>query len=189
LRDEVQIPVAADAVPGKYAIEVGLYPVGKPDERLSVIGSDDDRALLEAVKIAPRQAVAYSPSTRLDATFAGKAKLVGYDTLANSNVLNLTLYWQSLAPMDRDYKVFVHALDASGQLIAQVDQEPQQGNYPTSLWDAGEQIRDDYALALPPGKYRIEVGLYRADTGERLSVSGTGSQTDHVEFSVTGTAP
>ena len=189
LRDVVQIPVAADAVPGRYAIEVGLYPVGQPNERLSVIGSDDDRALLEPIKVAPRQAVVYSPPNRLDATFAGKAKLVGYETHADSNSLSLTLYWQSLAQFDRDYTVFVHALDASGQIVANADQEPQQGNYPTSLWDVGEQIRDDHTLALPTGKYRIQVGLYRADSGERLAVSGEGSQTDHVEFFVTGAAP
>ncbi len=126
---------------------------------------------------------------RLDATFAGKAKLLGYGTHADSSSLILTLYWLSLAQFDRDYTVFVHALDSSGQTVAYADQEPQKGNYPTSLWDVGEQIRDDHTLALPPGTYRMEVGLYRADTGERLTVSGNGSQVDHVDFTVTGSAP
>jgi len=185
LRDVVLVPVAANAAPGKYAIEVGLYPVGKPAERLNVIGSDDARALLESIKVAPRQTLTYSPQTRVDANFAGKAKLIGYDVsnlAKDSQGLGLVLYWQSLALFDRDYTVFVHALDASGKTIAQADQQPQGGNYPTSLWEPGEQIRDDYVLALPPGDYRIEIGLYRADTGERVPVSGEDGKVDHVEF-------
>ena len=195
LRDTVQIPVDPSAVPGKYAIEVGWYPVGKPNARLNVIGASDDRALLESIKVAPRQPVTYSPQTRLDANFAGKAELIGYDVTNLAKVgepsqgFGLTLYWQCLAPMDRDYTVFVHALDANGNIIAQQDQQPQHGNYPTSLWDVGEQIRDGYTLTLPPGArsaYRIEIGLYRADTLARLPVTGKDSQNDHVEFSLTG---
>ncbi len=189
LRDVVVVPVAANALPGKYTVEVGLYPVGRPGERLTVAGSDDDRALLESIKVAPRQMVVYSPETRLDANFAGKAKLIGYDTGSSTDSMTLTLYWQSLAPFDRDYTVFVHALDASGKTFAQADQQPQHGNYPTSFWDVGEQIRDDYSLALPPGNYRIEIGLYLTDTGERLPISGADSKQDHVELSVSGAAP
>jgi hypothetical protein len=194
-RDTVQVPVDSNAVPGKYAIEVGWYPVGKPSDRLNVIGASDDRALLESIKIASRQPVTFSPQTRLDADFAGKAELIGYDVINLAKVgepsqgFGLTLYWQCLAPMGRDYTVFVHAVDASGKIIAQEDQQPQGGNYPTSLWDVGEQIRDDYALTLPPGArsaYRIEIGLYRADTLARLPVTGKDSQNDHVEFMLTG---
>ena len=188
LRDTVQIPVDSNAVPGKYAIEVGWYPVGQPSARLNVIGASDDRALLESIKIAPRQPVVYSPQTRLGANFAGKAELIGYDVHADFNSITLTLYWQCLAPFDRDYTVFVHALDAGGKIIAQDDHEPQRGNYPTSLWDVGEQVRDEYSLTLPPGAYPIEIGLYRADTLERLPVTGKDSQNDHVEFSLPGAA-
>ena len=187
LIDPVEIPVEADAPPGKYAVEVGLYPVGKPDHRLNVVGANDSRALLAPIKVAPRQPLVYSPQTRTDANFAGKAKLIGYDLHWNANILDLTLYWQSLAPFDRDYTVFVHALDANGEIIAQADQEPQGGNYPTSMWSAGEQIRDEYRLTLPSGArgaYRIELGLYRRDTGARLPVSGTDAKQDHVEFSL-----
>ncbi len=188
LIDPVEIPVAANASPGKYAVEVGLYPVGKPDHRLNVVGANDSRALLAPIKVAPRQPLIYTPQTRLDANFAGKAKLIGYDLHWNADVLDLTLYWQSLAPFDRDYTVFVHALDARGEIVAQADQQPQSGNYPTSMWSAGEQIRDDYRLTLPPGNYRIELGLYHPDTGARLPVSGTDAKQDHVEFAL-GAAP
>ena len=48
------------------------------------------------------------------------------------------------------------------------------GFYPTGGWTAGEIVRDQYDLTIspeaPPGRYRIAVGMYRAETGERLVV-------------------
>ncbi len=174
LRDVVSVPVAGNAQAGKYAVEVGLYSLERPGERLTVSGSDEDRVIVDAIKIVPREPMVYTPQTRLDANFADKAKLVGYDW----NGGTLVLYWQCLARFDRDYTVFVHVVDANGKIIAQADREPQAGNYPTSLWDVGEQIRDEYALTTTGA--RVEIGLYRADTVERLPV-GSG---DHVEIDV-----
>jgi hypothetical protein len=102
----------------------------------------------------------------------------------------LVLYWQSIAPFDRDYTVFVHLLDENGRNLAQADRQPQAGNYPTALWSPGEQIRDEYALPLSPTveKYRVRVGLYRADTSERLQVQSGGRTSDYVEFDLAGAA-
>jgi hypothetical protein len=45
---------------------------------------------------------------------------------------------------------------------------------PTSQWARDEVIVDERTVPipddLPPGDYRLVVGLYRADTGERLPV-------------------
>jgi 4-amino-4-deoxy-L-arabinose transferase-like glycosyltransferase len=170
LRDVIQIPIAEDALPGKYAIQVGLYPVGKPGERLPMTPSGDERAMVDAIKIAPREPPTYAPQTRMDANFAGAARLIGYDVRAESNSLALVLYWQAVAPMNRDYTVFVHAIGKDGSIIAQADRQPQEGNYPTSLWDVGEQIRDEYALPVSAADVQIILGLYDAETGRRLPI-------------------
>lgn len=90
--------------------------------------------------------------------------------------VKLTLYWHSLNPVATDYDVFVHVLDDSGQIVAQVDQEPVRGLAPTSLWQPGDTIGDPYQLTLPPelaaGAYAINAGMYRRETGERLFASG-----------------
>ena len=184
LRDVVQVAVAPNASPGKYEIEVGAYPVGKPGERLTALPTNDDRVFLGAIKIAPRETSTFTPRTRVDANFANLIDLLGYDAISSQDTIQLTVYWRARATIDRDYTVFVHALDASGKIIAQVDRAPQNGNYPTSLWDAGEQIRDDYVLALPLGTIaqRIAIGLYRSDTGARLPVADD----DHVEILLRG---
>jgi hypothetical protein len=85
------------------------------------------------------------------------------------------LYWQSLAPVDTDYTVFVHIRNANGEMVAQKDGPPAAGAYPTSLWDSGEIIKDSLIIPLEnlePGQYSLVTGLYDARTGERLPVEG-----------------
>jgi hypothetical protein len=70
--------------------------------------------------------------------------------------------------------VFVHVLGQNGLPVAQQDNEPVNGTYPTTRWQRGEQIVDPYAFSLPadlaPGEYRVEVGLYRVADLTRLPV-------------------
>jgi hypothetical protein len=48
------------------------------------------------------------------------------------------------------------------------------GFYPTTKWEVGEIVRDQYDLVIPSGvpsgEYRLKVGMYLAETGERLNV-------------------
>jgi hypothetical protein len=95
-------------------------------------------------------------------------------TARAGDTLNITLYWRSIARSDKDYTVFVHLLDAQGNVRAQRDAPPRDGAYPTSIWDVGEIVRDDYALELPrdlaAGEYRLVVGWYEYPSLARLSV-------------------
>jgi hypothetical protein len=58
---------------------------------------------------------------------------------------------------------------------AQVDTQPRGGNYPTSIWDVGEVVRDEYILQLPAdlarGDYRVSLGLYQYPSLARLPMS------------------
>ncbi|HZY41538.1 MAG TPA: DUF2723 domain-containing protein, partial [Anaerolineae bacterium] len=83
----------------------------------------------------------------------------------------ITLYWQAVAKPDRDYSVFVQAsdrdtIDSPEAIVAQADSSaPVQGWYPTTLWSAGEIVRDDHLIAPPtdrPAKI-VVVGLYIQD--------------------------
>ena len=94
--------------------------------------------------------------------------------LRPGGTLAVTLLWQGLAPLEEDYTVFLQVLDAQDRLVGQVDAWPQQGTFPTSQWTPGEQVRDPYeiqlAADLPPGDYRLQVGLYLLGTLQRLPV-------------------
>jgi len=181
LRDVVHISIAPDALPGKYTLQVGLYPLGKVNQPLTT-REGDERVTIGTIKIAPRETRAYAPRVRVDANFADQIELIGYDANVAGDQLWLVLYWRARVAPEHDYTVFVHTLDAGGDIVAQVDRQPQP--YPTSLWDAGEQVRDEYTLTLPASARRVIVGLYRAETGERLQVQREGLFNDSVELGV-----
>jgi len=91
-------------------------------------------------------------------------------------VVHLTLFWQALQPMEKDYTVFTHLIDGEGNIWGQKDNPPVDGLYPTSRWEEGEIMRDQYNLFIspdaPPGEHQIEVGMYLLETGERLEARG-----------------
>ena len=107
-----------------------------------------------------------------------RVTLLGYDldrtAVAPSETLHLTLYWQAQAGMETSYTVFTHLLDAGQRIWGQKDSLPVDGARPTTGWLPGEVITDEYAIPVqpdtPPGTYAIEVGMYDAATGARLSV-------------------
>jgi hypothetical protein len=84
-----------------------------------------------------------------------------------------------LMPMERDYTVFTHLLGpynplTTGPLWGGHDSRPGGGTYPTTVWEAGEIVIDEYEIPIqadaPPGEYRLEVGMYHLATMERLPV-------------------
>ncbi|RME77064.1 MAG: hypothetical protein D6784_04405, partial [Chloroflexi bacterium] len=67
---------------------------------------------------------------------------------------------------------------------------PVWGTYPTTAWQAGEQVVDKYTLTIPagspPGDHRLRVGWYRSDTQARVPVLDTAGQPgdDHIVLDV-----
>jgi 4-amino-4-deoxy-L-arabinose transferase-like glycosyltransferase len=119
---------------------------------------------------------------RTDYTLGPSIHLRGYTLLANDirpgDILPLTLFWETDAPLTERYKVFIHLLGPDGQIVAQRDSEPGGGARLTTLWRPGVVIADNYGLAIPPatppGEYTLRVGLYRLDGGQRLPVAQGG---------------
>jgi hypothetical protein len=92
--------------------------------------------------------------------------------------LPITLAWQALQPIDFDYNVFIHALDAAGNRVAQWDGQPLRAGEPAPMttWGVGEIVSSVYRLELDPAAapvQRVLVGLYNWQTGERLLVNGS----------------
>ena len=126
----------------------------------------------------PERSVVRQPPTVNLATeyaFGDQIALRGYEAGYLNHQIDLKLYWQALAQPPHAYTVFVHALDASGQQVGQQDNMPVNNQSPTSCWQPGEYVSDPYTLKLSEGArgpFTIEVGLYRLETGERLTLSG-----------------
>jgi hypothetical protein len=128
------------------------------------------------VEVRPLQ-----PGFPLEATWADKVFLHGFDLQQSTESLELTVYWQALEEMDTSYKVFVHLIDpASGSHIVQDDAIPRRWTYPTTEWTHDEVVDDTIPLPLdgvPQGQFDLVIGLYDPETGKRLpAFSAQGSR-------------
>ncbi len=54
LRDTVRVSIRADAAPGEYAVHIGLYPYGKPRDRLEIAASGESSVIIGAVEVKSR---------------------------------------------------------------------------------------------------------------------------------------
>ncbi len=179
-RYELSLPAQTPA-PTVARIDVGLY-----DEALRMLrpASPEGRQLpwtVAQLKIVPDSWPNLDEVMPVQADFdfdTGSIRLAGYrlvpEAMHPGDLLTLTLYWQPQAVPNEDYTVFVQLLDPEGQVIAQGDGPPRAGQYPTSWWASDEIIADTHfvplAASLPPGEYRLLVGLYRLVDGTRLPV-------------------
>jgi hypothetical protein len=66
----------------------------------------------------------------------------------------------------------LQVLDDQDRIVGQIDAWPLEGTFPTSQWQPGEIIQDPYQIQLsadlPPGNYRLQVGLYLLASMRRL---------------------
>ena len=76
------------------------------------------------IKVVPNTWPDYKPTIETEVNFAEAITLVGYDLPTQTSPQTLTLYWKSLTPVDEDYNLFIHLLNAEGNIVAQADTPP-----------------------------------------------------------------
>jgi hypothetical protein len=187
IRDPWEIRVLPGTPPGVYHVEVILYDA---ENQQGLESTGGGQLLLGPLEIPWRGS---PPVSSLDiehpveASLGDKARLLGYNVESGfrpGDNIHLTLFWQCLGKMRQNYTVFTHLVDERGSIMAQKDNPPVDGFYPTTEWEVGEIVRDQYDLIIspevPPGQYQLEIGMYLAETGERLRVSDGNFETDRV---------
>ena len=105
------------------------------------------------------------------------------------DILHLDLYWQALRPFDRaqgrlrsgqtidtpdtDWQLGLQLVDKGGQSRAIEGERPVGGSYGTSLWQAGEVVRDQRDLLIPAdvpaGHYHLVGQVRPSVASEALS--------------------
>jgi hypothetical protein len=174
IADAYRLPISQDALaPSLIRVDVGLYD---PDTGSQL---KPQSVVIGQLKLVPQKRQT-SNVKRQDFNLANKVTLIGYKVdeaeLGPGEEIRLTLYWRAEGEMGTDYTVFTHLIDEEGNIWGQMDSQPLQGDYPTSFWDIGEVIEDEYILAInedaPAGLYRLEVGMYELATRQRLPVLG-----------------
>ncbi len=177
------LAVSRETPPGVYVLRAGLY---LPDtgKRLHVLDEHGDE-LSDSIELGRVRILGTEPAD-LSAvvevgpfTFDEQIQLVGYrlanDSVRPGNYFRLLLYWKAGTDLTGDYNVFVHLLDEQGRVLAQRDGVPANGIYPTWAWMPSEIVEDEHLIPLdsdvPPGEYRLAIGLYEPDTLRRLGAT------------------
>jgi 4-amino-4-deoxy-L-arabinose transferase-like glycosyltransferase len=105
--------------------------------------------------------------------------LLGYDLgkkrVEPGGTLRVVLYWEVLGETETNYTLFAQLFGRQAATVGQRDTHTGLGHYPTSFWQIGQVIADEVFIpialdALGPAKLRLDVGLYRRGSGERLAV-------------------
>jgi hypothetical protein len=186
VRDEHTIEIPNDAPPGRYNLWAGLEdPIS--GRRLHVLGdSGVDAISLQSIRVIRKE-----PLTTKDipngmrATFGDRIEFLGYglETDGGGSIIALTLYWRGGAPISEAHTVSVHLLGDDGHIAAQADGEPMNGLLPTDAWEVGEIVEDRHLVHLPPdlppGEYTLAIGMYQAQTLERLELAAPEGQVSH----------
>lgn len=131
-------------------------------------------------------------TTPVDIVFAETIMLHSYALTIQPDSLLLTLIWQTKQSAQRPYTVFNHLLNDAGELVAQQDSWPVNGQWPPTCWSPGGLIPDSRVLALspdlPPGDYDLFTGLYDARNGTRL-ITANGGDAHHLATITLPAAP
>ncbi len=198
LQDRYWVPIQSKiAEPSMGRVVIAMY-LGTDVKTLTVTrpgGAPPTHALtVGKFRLMPNTLTHDAPSTPVRYRLGDEIALIGYDasSLPQPKSLQLKFYWQALKTPTNDYTLFIHLSDAADRLIAQRDEQPLHGNFPTSLWRANELIVDVTGLPIPDSldlrQLRVWVGLYRLDTLQRLAVTdqnGRRLPDDRIPISVT----
>jgi hypothetical protein len=116
------------------------------------------------------------------ARFGDQIVLTGYDQdseqVAPGESVNFRFYWQAADPPPDNYSLFLHLLPPDSDVpIAQADGAPARPERPTLSWNEPSEtlISQPFTLSIPPdtapGIYRVAIGLYNYQTGQRLPIT------------------
>lgn len=123
-------------------------------------------------RAAPR-----APQNPSDAILGNALRVRGYSILAGEPTagsrLTLTVQYEVLEPLTRDYTTSLQLLDANDKKVSQGnDHIPGELEYPSSKWRAGEIIQDQFEIELDPNleaaKYQVMLRVYDPSSGDAV---------------------
>lgn len=185
IRDVYQVTISPTAMtPTLARVEIGPYLYRQEAEPLPMSDGEGrplTSPLLGRVRVAPTHPV--DPPQDLpnpsQVVFSDAIALRGHKLATNTvepgGSFPLTTYWQALGELERPYTVFVHLVAEDGALGGQGDGPPLNGDYPVDAWRPGDFVQDTRIVQVKadvaPGTYRLLIGFYDLETGQRLTTS------------------
>lgn len=156
------------------ALQLHLASQVKPNKPDASRHLADAQAALQILSYPGDESIEHPLKRRLSDIIAFGGYTIGRSNIQASDILHVTLWWQALDKMDRDYSVFIHIVDQEDRIWSQHDELLVHGDDPTSTWLPGDTVKGEHDLQLPPdtppGEYTVKTGIYYWETGERLPV-------------------
>lgn len=175
-----EVRLMVPALPsGAYRLVAGVYPSFGP--QLPAAYGDGTVAANGAtvgwLKVPLPPTTLPDDLKPLDVIFDEQFELVVYHTdITTDQQLALQLVWRSQTDWPTtDATIFVHVLDADGNILTQQDSRPLNGTYPTFIWDRGETVITDYRFDVDTSAdLRLRIGMYTFEPLRNLHVSQAG---------------
>ncbi len=119
---------------------------------------------------------------RLNLIYADSMKLIGVE-LEQQQVkpgerVPVTVYWQVIAPMEKNYSVFVHLFGRERESVGQLNTYLGLGLYPTQTLQPGQIIKDTYPVLINggsqiPALVQVNIGLFDFNEPGRPGIQPT----------------
>jgi hypothetical protein len=152
------------------ALSIGFYPIDATSKRQTVTSLATGALLGDRLEIAKVRVHAQPAQMPLTATPAARWQqgilLMRYDIVTDTQGVpqRVMLRWQASQTLHINYTVSVQLLTADNFVIAQMDRQPLDGEWPTSTWRSGDVVEDIIELPSPTGAWsQLIVGLYAQD--------------------------
>ena len=191
--DRYVIPVPATAYsPNEAQIEVGIFNA-RTEQRLTAVDAEGepegDNVRFGQVRVRAQPGDIPNP---IAINFGERMLLTGYDltqrVVQPGETITLTLHWEALQTMEKNYTVSAQLVDDSQRKAAQHDSWPLDGAAPTAAWQPGDPVVDAIPLAVFPdagaGAYNVRVAVYLHREGEirhlPVTPSGGRMQSNHI---------
>ncbi|HXV43274.1 MAG TPA: hypothetical protein VEC96_09440, partial [Anaerolineae bacterium] len=167
----------SDLSAGLYFVRLGFFD---PDtgQRLPAYGSAQqplgDELMVGPLYVSANGINPISPQHPVRARLGNQIELLGYSihSTGSQEATEVELFWQTQAPIEIDYTVFVQLLDEQNNIIAQADAQPLPNLYPTSRWQPGDVLSERFMLPIAESElsagHRWVTGMYDLSTGARL---------------------
>ncbi|MDM8530548.1 hypothetical protein QUF63_05200 [Anaerolineales bacterium HSG25] len=203
LADEYEITIPPHTemthAPTRLTILAGIYDyheTGRPGKPVVNQDGQPIEPIITSLKLIPWTWPKLPATNKEPINFLDQVTLLDYQLAPMSQTL--TLVWQVQQPIANDYTIFIQAWPqeadgsvdpANSTMLTGFDGPPVNGDYPTSLWNAGEVIVDQHELdldSLGDEPFTLLVGLYNPATGERLPAFDSQGVLNHYAVEIVG---
>lgn len=176
----LDVPPEAPQLPYKLMLGVisqhglGVFrrdrPLGPPHKLVGVFDYESDRiqvGMIEVDRSQKSQFILLRPTPRdpLIFKFTPEIDFIGFDmrrtALSGAVEFEMSLYFHCLTALRENYDIVTTVTGPGSRILLTERHQPcLSGFYPTSLWEAGQKIRDTYTFRVPTGEAeRVDLNI------------------------------